>query len=453
MPSAPTADAPVAVIGAGPHGLAAVAHLRGAGVPTVAFGEPLGFWRETMPTGMLLRSPLRASSIDSPQDALSLDRWSEEHHRELAQNLPIADFIDYGLWFGERAVADLDRRLVERVGYERAGFVLTLPGGESLRAGRVVVAAGLGPFASLPPAFRGLPKTLVSHTSACAPMDTFAGRSVAVIGGGQSALEGAALLREGGASRVELIARAPAIYWLNHGWIEVGEEQLLPPPKGPSGPPSWRARRGLYWHGAPTDVGGRITSWIGAAPDVVRHFPRSVRSPLTYHCIRPAGAPWLPDRLREVTLTLGRSVVSATPENATPERVPGSTTPEGVPRSDTPEGAPGSTIPEGQRLTLRLDDGSERVVDHVLLGTGYDIDVTRYPFLDEEVISRLRVRDGYPLLGRGLESSLPGLHFLGAPAAESFGPTMRFVVGTAYTAPALTQYVLGQRRPFFRWAF
>jgi hypothetical protein len=52
-----------------------------------------------------------------------------------------------------------------------------------------------------------------------------------------------------------------------------------------------------------------------------------------------------------------------------------------------------------------------------------------------------------------LESSVAGLHFTGALAAESFGPVMRFVVGTAYTAPALTQGVLGRRRPLLRWAF
>jgi hypothetical protein len=102
---------------------------------------------------------------------------------------------------------------------------------------------------------------------------------------------------------------------------------------------------------------------------------------------------------------------------------------------------------------LRLDDGSERSIDHVVLGTGYSIDVRQYPFLDPELLADLRLSEGSPVLHRGLESSVPGLHFLGAPAAESFGPTMRFVVGTAYTAPALTQHVLGQRRPLFRWAF
>ena len=424
MSSTPTSipDAPVAVIGAGPHGLAAAAHLRGAGLPSVVFGKTLGFWRDTMPAGMLLRSPLRASSISSPGGALSLERWATQAGGELAQNLPIEDFVAYGSWFQEQACPDLDPRRVRAIAPENGRFKLTLDDDDSLIVGRVVVAAGLAPFARVPRVFAQLPESLVSHASACAPMSAFAGKSLAVIGSGQSALEGAALLLEAGASQVELIARARAIYWLNHGWLGVEDAELLPPrAKGGGGPPSWRARHGLYWHGAPTDVGGRFTSWVGAAPDLIRHFPRGVRAPLTYHCIRPAGAHWLPDRLRQAKLSLGNEVVQA--------------------------------APEADQARLRLDDGTERVVDHVLLGTGYEIDVRRYPFVNSALGSKLRVKDGYPLLGRGLESSVPGLHFVGAPAAESFGPTMRFVVGTAYTAPALTQYLLGQRRPLFRWAF
>lgn len=422
MSPLPSPDASVAVIGAGPHGLAAVAHLRDGGAGVVAFGKTLEFWRETMPAGMLLRSPRRASSISSPESALSVDRWGEDSRRDVAQNMPIEDFIAYGNWFAEHAAADLDPRRVESIGRQNGSFLLTLADGDTLLTRRVVVAAGLRPFASIPEVFRDLPDSCVSHASACAPLDTFAGRSVVVIGGGQSALESAALLLEAGVAQVELIARAQAIYWLNHGWLGNGGDELLPPPKeSRGGPPSWRARNGLYWHGAPTDVGGRFTSWIGAAPDLIRHFPRGVRAPLTYHCIRPAGADWLPDRLRAARLMLGRCVTAATPD--------------------------------GDGVRLRLDDGSERVVDHVLLGTGYQIDVRRYPFISPQIDSQLRVKDGYPLLGRGLESSVPGLHFVGAPAAESFGPTMRFVVGTAYTAPALAQHVAGRRTPIFRWAF
>ena len=67
-----------------------------------------------------------------------------------------------------------------------------------------------------------------------------------------------------------------------------------------------------------------------------------------------------------------------------------------------------------------------------MFGTGYRVDVARYGFLSAEVLAALRTESGYPLLGRGLESSVPGLHFVGAPAAVSFGPTMRFISGSWY---------------------
>ncbi len=46
--------------------------------------------------------------------------------------------------------------------------------------------------------------------------------------------------------------------------------------------------------------------------------------------------------------------------------------------------------------------------------------------------------------GSTRRSSIAGLHFLGAPAAYSFGPLCRFVAGTAYAAKALRRHVLGQ---------
>jgi FAD-dependent urate hydroxylase len=373
-----------------------------------------------MPSGMLLRSPARASSISDPTGELSLDRWNEQAGKSRDDAMPVGDFIEYGMWFRARAVADLDHRLVTTVRRGRHGLEVELSDGETRTASRVVVAAGLGLFAHVPSAFRGLPPSLASHTSASPPFEVFAGRSVAVVGSGQSALESAALLREAGA-QVEVLARAPRILWLNFGWSGTSNGSVLPPAPGPPSPPSWRARHGLYWHAAPTEVGGNFSSWIGAAPDLLHHLPRRVRGPLTYHCIRPAGAQWLPKRLRHVELTLGRRVISAEQRDG--------------------------------RALLGLDDGSERVVDHVLLGTGYEIDVRRYPFLAPELVAGLRVRSGSPVLGHGFESSVRGLHFVGAAAAESFGPVMRFVVGTAYTGPALTAHVLGRRRPAFRWAF
>ena len=87
----------------------------------------------------------------------------------------------------------------------------------------------------------------------------------------------------------------------------------------------------------------------------------------------------------------------------------------------------------------------------MLLATGYRVDVTRYHFLSPALLANLRVSGGYPRLGPGLESSVPGLHFVGAAAAGTFGPVMRFVTGSWFAAPAVTRGVLGKPpAPFVR---
>jgi hypothetical protein len=103
--------------------------------------------------------------------------------------------------------------------------------------------------------------------------------------------------------------------------------------------------------------------------------------------------------------------------------------------------------PEGDAVRLTLDDGSVRDVDHVLLGTGYRVDVGRYPFLSPELLEAVRRVDGHPTLSHGLESSVDGLHFLGAPAARSFGPLLRFVAGAEFAARAVARKLAGHRPP------
>src|SRR4051794_41599164 len=79
---------------------------------------------------------------------------------------------------------------------------------------------------------------------------------------------------------------------------------------------------------------------------------------------------------------------------------------------------------DGDGLVLTLDDGSRREVDRVVLATGFRVDLERHPLLPPELARTLRRRDGAPVLGAGLESSVPGLHFVGAAAAlSSASPT------------------------------
>jgi hypothetical protein len=96
------------------------------------------------------------------------------------------------------------------------------------------------------------------------------------------------------------------------------------------------------------------------------------------------------------------------------------------------------------RVKLTLDDGVVLSLEHVLLATGYRVDIGRYGFLDPALLKDVNRVEGFPRLGPGFESSVPGLHFLGAPAAWSFGPLFRFVAGAEYAAPALARLALAK---------
>ena len=79
-----------------------------------------------------------------------------------------------------------------------------------------------------------------------------------------------------------------------------------------------------------------------------------------------------------------------------------------------------------------------------MLGTGYRVELSRYSFLDPAMLASVRMTDGYPVLATGFESSLRGLHVIGAPAAWSFGPLMRFVAGADFASRAVARRFRGR---------
>jgi len=383
----------VTIIGAGPYGLSAAAHLRQVkGLDVHVFGEAMSFWERNMPVGMLLRSNWTATQIADPSRSLTLEAFQAATKTRLSTPVPLDSFVKYGLWYQREAVPDVDQRKVLQVGPDSAGFRLTLEGGSTVKCRRVVVAAGIGSFAWRPDGFETLPVPLVSHTSAHRDFKQFAGKTILVVGGGQSALETAALLHEAGAD-VEVIVRSQGIHWLQGRLSKALHHGL-----------GNFTRQMMY---APTDVGPAGLSQLLARPDLLRHFPRKVQDKFRKRAVRPAGSRWLVDRLKDVPITLGRYVVSA--------------------------------AAAGGRAKVKLNDGSERVADHVLLGTGYRVDISKYDFLTSDLLKSIERYNGYPILRRGLETSVPGLHILGAPAAWSFGPLMQFVSGTTYSSRALVR--------------
>jgi hypothetical protein len=82
----------------------------------------------------------------------------------------------------------------------------------------------------------------------------------------------------------------------------------------------------------------------------------------------------------------------------------------------------------------------------VLLGTGYRIDIAKLGILGPDLLREVACRDGVPTLAAGFESTVPGLHFVGASAVASYGPLMRFIAGTTFAARELTESLLEHRR-------
>ncbi|MBV8900546.1 MAG: NAD(P)/FAD-dependent oxidoreductase [Verrucomicrobia bacterium] len=385
------------IIGAGPYGLAAAAHLRAIkGLEVRVFGQPMSFWDQNMPAGMFLRSNWTATQIADPDSALTLEAYQAAHGAKFALPVPIEHFVGYGLWYQREAVPDLDRRNVTHLEAHPKGFRLTLADGDAVLSRRVVIAAGIGAFAWRPPDFRSLPAFLTSHSSEHRDFRKFAGKRVLIVGGGQSALESGALLHEEGAG-VEIVARSPRIHWLG-GWASKTLHHRL----------GTFTRNLLY---APTDVGPAVLSQLLARPHLLRQLPRGLQDKLRKRAVRPAGARWLVDRLNHTPIKLGRSVVEVTPA--------------------------------AEQVKVKLDDHSERTVDHILLATGYRVDLSKYDFLAPGLVSLIDRFNGYPRLKEGLETSVPGLHILGAPAAWSFGPLMQFVSGARYASRALVRSIAG----------
>jgi cation diffusion facilitator CzcD-associated flavoprotein CzcO len=386
----------VTILGAGPYGLSAGAHLKQIkGLNVCVYGEPMEFWKAYMPEGMFLRSPWSASNLSDPAKNLTIDRFAAKQPSPVSVPIPLDTFVNYGLWFQQQAVPELHRQKIRLVEREGQAFRVTSADGQSWISHRVIIAAGLTSFSQRPEVFSKLSPEFVTHASDQRDVGRFQGKRVVVIGAGQSALESAALIHEVG-GKVEVLVREQSVHWL--GW-RARMRKLGP---------IWRL---LY---APTDVGPAGVSRIVAIPNSVKYFPRVVQNKFRTRSLRPAGARWLMDRTKNIPITTAR-YVTAVEAN-------------------------------GDALRLRLSDNTTREVDHVLLGTGYRVNVKLYPFLSPDLIQAVQTTDGFPHLSAGLQSSVPGLHFLGSPAAWSFGPLMYFVAGTEFAAGEVARYIARQQQ-------
>jgi hypothetical protein len=382
------------IIGAGPFGLSISAHLRQLGVEHRIVGRPMDTWRAHMPVGMNLKSEPYASNISSPRSGYGLQQYCGQHGLEYIHRvapLTLERFLGYADWFTEQLVPDVLDVTVTDVSPVDGGFRVTFDEGEPLTTRQVIVATGVLPYAALPAALSSLPSDLASHSSELHRLDRFQGRRVAVVGAGQSALESAALLHEAGAD-VCVIVRRPALNFVDPNPDRVG--------------PVGRIRRPV----TRLCEGWRCAFWN--TPDAFRRLPQDMRITKARTVLGPSGSWWLKDRIEGVVEVLAGQHVRAAAPNG-----------------------------DGVRLDLDGRTKSTIDVDHVIAGTGFPIDIARLPFLPDRLRASTATVDGFPVLSRAGESTVPGLYFVGAPAGGSLGPSMRFLAGTHNLAGKLAHSV------------
>ena len=370
------------VIGAGPYGLATAAYARERGVATMVVGHPMAFWRENMPADMFLRS-----GPDWHLDAAyrhTLEAYLEERgiaHQDV-DPMPIGVFVDYAEWFTESKGVEVRWELVDRLVECGGGFEATLAGGERVVARFVLAAPGIRNYANLPEWAPSVPSERCAHTCDLVGLDELAGERVLIVGGRQSAYEWAALAREHGASRVDIVHRhaVPRFERVSWKFVDPHVERTV-------------AVRG-YWRSLPQTERDAI----------VRRFWEVGRLTLEY---------WLTPRLQWDGLTRWpeTSVVDVTQR------------------------------PGAGELEVGLSNSSRLTVDRVVFASGYRANLKNVPYL-AGLLDAIRMREGFPVLDEGFQTSLAGLYITGFSATNDFGPFFGFVKGAPAAANLVVRDIL-----------
>jgi thioredoxin reductase len=388
----------VAIIGAGPYGLSIAAHLKARSVNFRIFGYPMDTWLAHMPKGMRLKSEGFASSLYDPESKFTLEIYCKQRgirYANIGLPVPLEVFTSYGLEFQRRFVPELEKKFVTSLRRSGEGFRIRLEDGENLSARRVVLAVGLTHYDHIPQVLEGFSEDFVTHSSRHTVLDHFKGREVAVIGAGASALDLAALLYEVG-SHVQVVARKPAIRF--HDPPDKVEFSLLDRLRTPV-----------------TGIGPGWKLFLCAnAPLLFHQMPKSFRFRKVQQILGPAPC-WFTKQavLGKVRLNTGCNITEATLKNG--------------------------------RLNILLTDskGAQKsfTADHVIAATGYVVDLRRLDFMDLDLRSDIEAVEHTPVLSSNFESSIPGLYFVGASAANTFGPLLRFAFGAGFTSRRLSKHL------------
>jgi cation diffusion facilitator CzcD-associated flavoprotein CzcO len=375
------------IIGAGPYGLATAAYASQLGVDFILAGRPMSFWREHMPAGMLLRSPLDWQ-ID-PLERRTIFAFLNERSLDPALNdpLPLDLFVEYGEWFRRSYEIEPAESWIDELQKTAGGFRARSRSGDVIDARHVLIAPGFADFAHIPAELASLiPAGRYSHTCDTVDFSPLRGRRCLIIGGRQSAYEWAALMAEAGVAEIHVSHRhkQPRFELSDWSWVQPMVEATA-------------SERGWFRHRTEQE-----------REEIRQRFWKEGRLKLE---------PWLAPRLDrpEIHFWPETELTAVQPEASS-------------------------------SLQIGLNCGDAFTVDHVLFATGYRVDMGNVGVLAHPSVSRtLRTANGFPMLDEDFQSSVEGLFIAGLPATQDFGPFFGFVSGAALASRMIVDRIAGHR--------
>jgi cation diffusion facilitator CzcD-associated flavoprotein CzcO len=371
-------DTDLLIIGAGPFGLAMAAYAKHLGLDHRLVGTPMESWKVNMPKGMYLRSASDWHLDPVGQDTIESFLKAQGLTAAQVEPLSLEFYLRYARWFQERKEIEALAVYIRRLDYlaKAARFQATTEDDQIINANRVVVAVGFKYFKHLPAeVIQHVPPGRVSHTCDLVSFAELDGKRCLILGGRQSAFEWTALIHEAGAAAVHVCHRhaSPAFRAADWSWVTP------------------------------------LVDLIAKDPGWFRKLSTAEREEVNYRLWaegRLKVEPWLESRVLQDTITLwpGSQIVACAKE-------------------------------PGGDLAVRLDNGGALVVDHVIAATGYKVDIPRVPFLAAgNVLERLEIRGGFPMLDEHFQTNIPGLFITGMAAVQDFGPFWAFTIAARASA-------------------
>jgi thioredoxin reductase len=364
------------IVGAGPFGLSMAAYAKYKTLDHLVIGRPMSFWKENMPKGMFLRSGREWHLC--PQGIYTIDKFLETKQLkpEEVEPLSLDLYLSYAEWFQEQIKVEIEESLVEHLDHSDNQFVATLDDGQIITASTVLLAIGFRYFKNVPTELAEIiPPKCFSHTCDLVNFDSLKGKRCLVIGGRQSAYEWAALVNENGAATIHVSHRHEMPQFAKSDWA---------------------------WVSPMVDTMTKNRGWFRNLPkhkrkEIERRFWAEGRLKLE---------PWLWTRIDNENIKIWPSsrVVAC------------------------------KELPTGE-LEVKLDGGERLTVDHIILATGYKVNMENVPFLAAgNILSKLKIQEGSPVLDENFQSNIPGLFITSMAATRDFGNFFAFTVSAVASA-------------------